>query len=478
MTRRPMTHLRRAGLAAATFLGALSFAQAQETRTPDQRAFLDVYRELVEINTTDSVGDSVQAAQAMAARLRAAGFPAQDIEVLSSGPRKGNLVARLRGSGARRPLLLLAHLDVVEAKREDWDFDPFKLQEVDGYFRGRGTIDDKAMAAIFVANMIRYVNEGFKPDRDVILALTADEELSDSPHNGVRWLLQNHRALIDAELAINEGGGGALRNGSPFRLAVQLSEKVYQTYQLEVTDRGGHSAAPRRDNPIYRLAAALQRIGQFDFPPRLNPVTRAFFERMAASETPEIAAAIRALLAGKSDAEALAPLTSRPDYNGQMRTTCVATMLEAGHAENALPQTARATVNCRILPEESVDDVSRTLARVIGDEKVAIIRKGVAVESPPSASNPQVMQAIAQLSAEMWPGVPLNAAMSAGYTDNRWLRNAGIPAYGISGLFSDPGNNGVHGKNEQIGAKALLDSKEFLYRLVKSLAGPDTAARK
>jgi acetylornithine deacetylase/succinyl-diaminopimelate desuccinylase-like protein len=478
MARRPMTYLRRAGLAAATLLGALSFVQAQETRTPDQRAFLDVYRELVEINTTDSVGDSVQAAQAMAARLRAAGFPAQDIEVLSSGPRKGNLVARLRGSGARRPLLLLAHLDVVEAKREDWDFDPFKLQEIDGYFRGRGTIDDKAMAAIFVANMIRYVNEGFKPDRDVILALTADEELSDSPHNGVRWLLQNHRALIDAELAINEGGGGALRNGSPFRLAVQLSEKVYQTYQLEVTDRGGHSAAPRRDNPIYRLAAALQRIGQFDFPPRLNPVTRAFFERMAASETPEIAASIRALLAGKSDAEALAPLTSRPDYNGQMRTTCVATMLEAGHAENALPQTARATVNCRILPEESVDDVSRTLARVIGDEKVAIIRKGVAVESPPSASNPQVMQAIAQLSAEMWPGVPLNAAMSAGYTDNRWLRNAGIPAYGISGLFSDPGNNGVHGKNEQIGAKALLDSKEFLYRLVKSLAGPDTAARK
>jgi acetylornithine deacetylase/succinyl-diaminopimelate desuccinylase-like protein len=478
MARRPMTYLRRAGLAAATLLGALSFAQAQETRAPDQRAFLDIYRELVEINTTDSVGDSVQAAQAMAARLRAAGFPAQDIQVLSSGPRKGNLVARLRGSGARRPLLLLAHLDVVEAKREDWDFDPFKLQEIDGYFRGRGTIDDKAMAAIFVANMIRYVNEGFKPDRDIILALTADEELSDSPHNGVRWLLQNHRALIDAELAINEGGGGALRNGSPFRLAVQLSEKVYQTYQLEVTDRGGHSAAPRRDNPIYRLAAALQRIGQFDFPPRLNPVTRAFFERMAASETPEIAAAIRALLAGKSDAEALAPLTSRPDYNGQMRTTCVATMLEAGHAENALPQTARATVNCRILPEESVDDVSRTLARVIGDEKVAIIRKGVAVESPPSASNPQVMQAIAQLSAEMWPGVPLNAAMSAGYTDNRWLRNAGIPAYGISGLFSDPGNNGVHGKNEQIGANALFDSKEFLYRLVKSLSGPETAARK
>ena len=255
-------------------------------RSPEQQAFVDIYRELVEIDTTDSAGDTVRAAEAMAARLRAGGIPAQDIQVLSSGPRKGNLVARLRGTGAKRPLLLLAHLDVVEAKRADWDFDPFKLSETDGYFRGRGVIDDKAMAAIFVANMIGYVKDGFKPDRDIILALTADEELSDSPHNGVRWLLAHHRDLIDAELAINEGGGGALRNGRPFRLAVQHAEKVYQTYQLEVTDRGGHSAAPRRDNPIYRLADALRRLGQFDFPPRLNPVTRAFFERMAATETP------------------------------------------------------------------------------------------------------------------------------------------------------------------------------------------------
>jgi acetylornithine deacetylase/succinyl-diaminopimelate desuccinylase-like protein len=435
-----------------------------------QQAFIELYRELVEINTTDSVGDTVAAAQAMAARLRAGGFPADDIQVLSSGPRKGNLVARLRGSGARRALLLLAHLDVVEAKREDWDFDPFRLQEVDGYFRGRGTIDDKAMAAAFVANMIRYVREGFRPERDVILALTADEELSDSPHNGVRWLLQNHRALIDAEVAINEGGGGALRNGSPFRLAVGLAEKVYQTYQLEVTDRGGHSAIPRRDNAIYRLAEALQRLAQLEFPPRLNPVTRAFFERLAAAETPATADAIRALLAGSTDAQALAPLASRPDYNAQMRTTCVATMLEAGHAENALPQTARATLNCRILPGDSVAEVTRTLERAIADEKVAVIPKGVAVESPPSTNNAEVMQAITRLSVEMWPGVPVNAAMGAGYTDSRWLRNAGIPAYGISGLFSDPGNNGVHGRNEQIAAKALFDSREFLYRLVKELA--------
>ena len=474
-------HLR-LGVPATIIFGALVggfiSALAAEPLSADQRAFVEIYRELIEINTTESSGDTLRAAEAMAAQLRDGGIPAADIKVLSSGPRKGNLVARLRGTGARRPLLLLAHLDVVEAKREDWDFDPFKLQETDGYFRARGAIDDKAMAAIFVANMIGYVKAGDKPERDIILALTTDEELSDSPHNGVRWLLQHHRELIDAEFAINEGGGGALRNGQPFRLAVQLAEKVYQTYQLEVTDRGGHSAAPRRDNPIYRLADALRAIAQFDFPPRLNAVTRAFFERMAATETPPMADAIKALLAGRTDADALAPLTARPDYNAQIRTTCVATMLEAGHAENALPQTARATVNCRVMPDESVEEVSRTLARVIADEKVTISAKGTAVLSPPSAINPEVMQTITQLSVEMWPGVPLNAAMSAGYTDNRWLRNAGIPAYGVSGLFTDPGNNGVHGRNEQVGAKSLLDSKEFLYRLVKLLAGPQAAASK
>jgi acetylornithine deacetylase/succinyl-diaminopimelate desuccinylase-like protein len=460
-----------------TLVGGISFPRAAEPLSAEQQAFRDIYRELIEINTTDSTGDTLRAAEAMAARLRDGGIPAADIKVLSSGPRKGNLVARLRGTGARRPLLLLAHLDVVEAKREDWDFDPFKLQEDNGYFRARGAIDDKAMAAIFVANMIDYVKTGYRPDRDIILALTADEELSDSPHNGVRWLLQNHRDLIDAEFALNEGGGGALRNGQPFRLSVQLAEKVYQTYQLEVTDRGGHSAAPRRDNPIYRLADALHRLAQFDFPPRLNAVTRPLFERLAATETPPIADAMKALLAGRTDADGLAPLTARPDYNAQIRTTCVATMLEAGHAENALPQTARATVNCRVMPEESVEEVGRTLARVIADEKVAVILKGTAVLSPPSAVNPEVMQTITRLSVEMWPGVALNAAMSGGYTDSRWLRNAGIPAYGISGLFSDPGNNGVHGRNEQVSVKAVYDSKEFLYRLVQRLAGPPVAAQ-
>jgi len=460
---------------ALTLLGG-SAARAADTLTPDLQLFRQIYQELVEINTTDSVGDTVRAAEAMAARLRAGGLPADDVRVLSSAPRKGNLVARWRGTGARRPLLLTAHIDVVEAKREDWDFDPFQLQEVDGYFRGRGSIDDKAMASIFVATLIRFVREGFRPERDIILALTADEELSDSPHDGVHWLLDHHRDLIDAELAINEGGGGALKDGKPSRNTVQLAEKIYQTYELVVKDPGGHSSVPRRDNPIYRLAQGLGRLAAFDFPARPNPVTRAYFERVAATEEPDVAQAIKALVAGRTDAPSLAALTARPVYNAQIRTTCVATMLEAGHAENALPQTARALVNCRIMPDEPVAAVGETLVKVIADPKISIVPKGKAVLSPPSPLNPEVMQAVERLTAEMWPGVPVIPTMSTGYTDSRWLRNAGIAAYGVSGLFSDSGRNGVHGLNEQGRVPDLYNRKEFLYRLVKTLAGPGTAA--
>jgi acetylornithine deacetylase/succinyl-diaminopimelate desuccinylase-like protein len=320
-------------------MGPPATASAAEL-TPQQQAFRSIYQELVEINTTDSVGDTLHAAEAMAARLRSGGIPAADIKIISTGPRKGNMVARLRGNGARKPILLLAHMDVVEAKREDWAFDPFRLQEVDGFFRARGSIDDKSMASIFVANLIEYAKEGFKPDRDIILALTADEELVDTPHVGARILVAQYRDLVDAELAINEGGGGALRDGKPFRMNVQHAEKIYQTYTLEVTDRGGHSASGRRDNAIYVLAEGLRRLGQFDFPVALNPVTRAFLERMAPVETPPIAEAIRVLLAGSTDPAAVMPLTLRPDYNAQIRTTCVATQLQAGHAENALPHPA------------------------------------------------------------------------------------------------------------------------------------------
>ncbi len=458
------------GAVLACSLMAVAARAADAPPALDMQLFRDIYKELVEINTTDSTGDTIKAAEAMAARLRAGGLPDGDVKVLSSGPRKGNLVARLRGTGARKPLLLIAHMDVVEAKREDWDFDPFTLQEIDGHFRGRGTIDDKAMAAAFVANLIQYAQEGFKPDRDIILALTADEELSDSPHDGAKWLLQNHRDLIDAELALNEGGGGALKDGKPSRNSIQLAEKIYQSYRLEVKDPGGHSSVPRPENAIYRLADGLRKLAAFAFPVRLNPVTQAYFERVAATEDADVAAAIKALLSGSSDGAALAPLTLRPVYNAQMRTTCVATLLEAGHAENALPQTARATVNCRILPNEKVADVERALGGAIDDPKIAVIPIGSAVLSPPSALSPEVMAEVERLSGEMWPGVPVIPTMSTGYTDSRWLRNAGIPAYGVSGLFTDPGRNGVHGLNEQVGVQQLYDSRTFLYRLVKSLA--------
>jgi acetylornithine deacetylase/succinyl-diaminopimelate desuccinylase-like protein len=444
---------------------------AAQAPSPQQQAFRDIYRELVEIDTTDATGDTLKAAEAMAAHLKAAGFPAGDVRVISTGPRKGNLVARLRGSGARKPILLLAHIDVVPPG-DGWRHDPFKLIETDGTFHGRGVIDDKAMAAIFLANLIEFHREGFKPDRDIIMALTTDEELAHSPHNGVHWILEHERALIDAEFALNEGGGGALRNGRPFRFAVQLAEKVYQTYVLEVTDPGGHSASPRRDNPIYRLSAALVKLAQFDFPPRLNAVTRANFARLAETEVPPMATAIKALLAGSNDAAALAPLSANATYNAQMRTTCVATLLEAGTVENALPQTARATVNCRILPDEPVEETATILARVIADDKVAITPKGRPMAAPPSPPHPEVMQAVSQLAGEMWPDVPVQPTMSAGYTDNRWLRQAGIPAYGVSGLFSDQGRNGVHGRNEHVAVKDVDASKDFLYRLVKQLAGP------
>ena len=460
---------RACGIGMLLAAGFATTAPAQEP-TAKQQAFRQIYQELVEINTTDSVGDTVRAAEAMAARLKAGGLPAEDVHVISSGPRKGDLVARLRGTGARKPMLLIAHIDVVEAKREDWDFDPFRLQETGGMFRARGSIDDKAMASIFVANMIEYVKEGFRPDRDIILALTADEELSDSPHDGAHYLLDHDRDLIDAEFAINEGGGGALRDGKPFRLGVQHAEKVYQSYVLEVADPGGHSASGRRDNAIYRLADALHRLGAYDFPAALNPVTRAFFERVAAAEAQPAADAIKALLAGSTDSAALMPLTVRPEYNAVMRTTCVPTLLEAGNAENALPQTARATVNCRILPDQPVAEVEATLNRVIANSKVTITPKGQAVLSPASPINPEIMHTVEALAGKMWPGVPVIPTMSGGYTDSRWLRNAGIPSYGVSGLFADPGNNGVHGRNEQVGVKQIYDSKDFLYCLVKQLA--------
>jgi acetylornithine deacetylase/succinyl-diaminopimelate desuccinylase-like protein len=465
-----MRRLTTLGLTFSVVSLACAVASAQ-TLPPRQQRAVDIYKELVEINTVTATGDTASAADAMAARLRAAGFPDADVQVFKPAPRKGNLVARLHGTGARKPLLLLAHVDVVEAKPEDWTTDPFKFVEKDGYYYGRGSGDDKFMAATFVANMIRYKEEGYKPDRDIILALETDEEILDADGLGIQWLLKNHRDLIDAEFALNEGGGVGLKRGKAIRNNVQTSEKVSVSYRLEVLNKGGHSSVPSPDNAIYHLAEGLARLGKFAFPLNLNATTRQWFERTAELETPEVAADIRSVLSASPDPAALARLAANPAYNAQLRTTCVATTLEGGHAYNALPQTARAVVNCRILPNEKVEDVAATLKRVLADDKIAMSQVKPEVLSPPSAIDEALLAAIDKTSAEFWPGAPVVPVMSAGATDGSYLRNAGIPTFGHSGLAGDVDDVRAHGKDERVQVKSFHDGQEYLYRLVKRLSG-------
>ena len=371
--------------------------------TPNQQLAHDIYKELVEIDTTTATGDTKAAAEAMAARLKAAGFPDEDVHVFSPAPRKGNLVARLHGTGKRKPILLLAHLDVVPARRSDWSVDPFKLTEQDGYFYGRGSSDDKYMASSFVTNLIRYRQEGYKGDRDIIVALETDEEIFDHDALGIHWLLTHQRQLIDAEFALNEGGGVYIQDGKAVRVYIQTSEKVPVNFQLEVKNSGGHSSVPRKDNAIYQLAEGLTRLSKFDFPLRLNETTRAFFERMAQAETEQTAADMRAVLADKPDPAALARLSANPVYNAQLHTTCVATMLQGGHAVNALPQLARAGVNCRVMPGEPIGEVKATLERVLADDQIKVTQVGNAVLSEPSKLNEEIVGAIEKLSHEFWP---------------------------------------------------------------------------
>jgi acetylornithine deacetylase/succinyl-diaminopimelate desuccinylase-like protein len=439
--------------------------------TPQQQLAYDIYRELVEINTVTETGDTARAADAMAARLLTAGFDSNDVQVFKPAPRKGNLVARLRGSGARKPLLLVAHIDVVEARRDDWTYDPFKLTEKDGWFYGRGSSDDKFMAATFVTNLIRYKQEGFKPDRDIVLVLETDEEILDRDGLGIQWLIANHRDLIDAEFALNEGGGVGLKRGKPIRNSVQTSEKVTYSYQLTVTNKGGHSSVPSPDNAIYHLAGGLARLGKFAFPVDLNATTRQSFARTAELETAETAADIRSVLSEHPDPAAVERLSANPTYNAQLRTTCVATMLEGGHAYNALPQSARATVNCRILPTEKIEDVTATLTRVLADDKITMTPLAPPVLSAPSVIDEGLLAAIEKTSAEFWPGTPVVPIMSTGATDGSYLRNAGIPTFGHSGLAGDVDDNRIHGKDERVAVKAFYEGGEYLYRLVKRLSG-------
>lgn len=445
---------------------------------PDQAAFRELYRELVETNTTLSSGSCTEAAEKMATHLKMAGMPGKDIHLLVAPdhPREGSLVAVLHGADRNlKPMLLLAHIDVVEAKREDWTRDPFTLIEEGGYFYARGTVDDKSMAAIWVDTLVRFLKDGYQPPRTVKLALTCGEETAGA-FNGAANLAVEHAGLIAAGFALNEGAWGVLdENGNRVMLTMQAGEKLPENYTLEVTNPGGHSSRPEKKNAIYQLAAALTRVSAYEFPAHLNDTTKTFFERMGALRGGEMGEAMRALAANTDDVAALAIVKTDPSYNAVLHTTCVATMLEAGHATNALPQRATANVNCRIYPTDSVEDVRRALEQVIADPEVIVsaelVRSQVAVPPP---LTPAIWEPIEATAAEIFPGLPVVPIFQAGGTDAPFLAAIGIPTYGIGAYFLDPDLGHIHGLNERIRVDSLYDARDFLYALVKRLAiAPD-----
>lgn len=454
-------------MSAVLGLALLCQAAAAPTPPPDTLA-RDILAQLVAINTSDSARHTDQAAHAMERRLLDAGFPAEDVRVLELTPGTFSLVARYRGRGAAKPILMLAHLDVVDARREDWSLDPWTLTERDGYYYGRGSSDDKAGVTFLVANFIRLRREGFVPSRDLIIALTGDEETTS---DAIRLLVTRHRDLVDADFALNaDAGGGELQDGRPLNFSVQTAEKVYLTFQFEARSQGGHSSVPEPDNAIYRLAHALERLSQYQFPVRLTPTTRAFFERAAATQPPDRARDMLAV-ARNGDSAAVRRLSRDPYLNALLRTTCVATRLFAGHADNALPQMARATVNCRLIPTDSQPGVQRVLQRIIGDTGVAVTVTDSAVPSPPSPLREDVMGAVEAIVAELWPGAVVVPEMSTGATDGLYARNAGIPTYGVFAVFDNPGDNRIHGRDERILVASFNQALAFWYRLVRRLAG-------
>ncbi len=467
-------------------LTLLVCSAAFAAESADRQLAHDILKELIEINTTNSVGSTTTAAQAMAQRLVAAGFPAADVQVLGPTDRKGNLVARFRGSDSgRKPILIIGHLDVVEARREDWTTDPFQFVEKDGYFYGRGTQDMKSGDAIAVADLIRLKREGFRPDRDVILALTADEE--GGTYNGVKWLLEHHRDLIDAEYVLNPDSGGVYTdNGKPFDVEMEVTEKLYASFQLKATNPGGHSSLPVPDNAIYHIANALVRLEHSPFPVELNAVTRAYFERLSKMEPGERGSDLNAILRTPPDTAALDRVSTDPHFNAMLRTTCVATMLQGGHAENALPQTAEAVVNCRILPGHSAEDVRQDLLRIFADPQVIVryfdkvtgeLRDRGSDEKAftPMAPQPDVLQPLQRIAAEMWPGAPVIPDMETGASDSIYTIAAGIPSYGVSGVAVDRDDIRAHGKDERLRASSFYDGLEFYYRYLKAITSAPAA---
>jgi acetylornithine deacetylase/succinyl-diaminopimelate desuccinylase-like protein len=439
-----------------------------------EAAFRRLYKELVETNTSLSAGSCTLAAERMAARLKAAGYSDSDMHLFADRdhPKEGGLVAQLTGSEAtRKPVLLLAHLDVVEARRADWVRDPFTLIEEDGYFYARGASDDKAMAAVFTDLLVRFKQEGYKPKRTIRLALTCGEETSGS-FNGAHYLATQHKDWIDAEFAINEGGDGELdAGGKPVIVGVEAAEKVFQDYQLETTNPGGHSSRPVPDNAIYEMASALQRVSTLEFPVQFNDTTRAYFSKMADIVGGASGAAMRALLKDPTDTKANAIVSADKKWHSMLRTTCVATMIDGGHATNALPQRVDTNVNCRILPGVSIESVRDTIARAVADPKVSVTIKDPRSPATPSPTlNPAVMKPIEAVAATLYPGVPVLPTMETGATDGIFLTAAGIPTYGVSGMFVDPDFGNIHGLNERIRVKSLMDGRKFQYRLIKMYA--------
>lgn len=449
-------------LASAGMLGA----QAPDA---DRTLAREILAELVAFETTAGTGQTIPAAWAMAARLLEAGYPQDDVQVVGPDPSLGNLVVRLRGSGAARPILMMAHLDVVPAVADAWTTDPFALVETEGYYYGRGTSDNKGGAATLVANLIRWKREGWVPTRDLIAVITADEETT---QDSIAWLVRERRDLVDAEFALNtDAGGGELRDGVPVTFAVQAAEKVYLSFKLTAVNSGGHSSVPRPDNAINELVRALARIADYTFPVELNEITSAFLDRTADTHPDEIAADIRAVAAGSPDLDAAERLSaSSARLNATLRTTCVATQLAAGHAENALPREASATVNCRILPGLEPDEVEATLRRLVDDDGIMLERMQVAVPSPPSLLTPEITNMLNVLVDEMFPTARIIPVMATGATDGLYTRNGGIPTYGLSSIFSPADDVRAHGQDERVGVEIFHDAVEFWYRMVKRLA--------
>ena len=458
----------------AGLIGACGWAQAADgplPPEPDRQLGHELLKQLVEINTTHANG-STAAAEAMRQRLLEAGFPGGDLTLIAPDehPSKGNLIVRYHGRDPKlKAVLFMGHLDVVEARPEDWSVDPFRLTEQDGWYYGRGTLDMKSGDAAMVESLIRLRREHFVPARDLILMFTADEEAGGDA-NGPAFLLQSHRNLIDAGMVINfDGASGALRHGEREAFHVGTSEKIYLTYKVEATGPGGHGSLPGPDNPIYRLAAALGRLEAFRFPVMLTDTTRAFFSALAQLEPGEDSADMRAVAATPPDAAAADRLSRNVRFNAQLRTTCVATLISGGHAENALPQRAQATIQCRMMPNDTEAHVRETLARVLSDPKVALTLDVAPIISPESAVNAALMTRIGSVVHSMWPGVPLVPTMSTGFSDDRQTRNAGIPSYDLSGVWQDVDENRAHGRDERVGVRSFDESLEYTYRLIRAM---------